>query len=310
MLVFQGPSEPVQCLAFVPGPDGGWLAAGHRGTLVLWPLAGGDRVELPLAPADQVQGTHGLEEITVSPDGKWIAGRWYRGVRLWRNDPGGWINVRVRAVTGMSGVAIRDSDLVLLGGGRTETGEWVVYELSPIRLPPKRSFVARRSTRTEPHPAALATRGVGIIRLSPDGRLLATAAREKAVQLWDATTGKHLGPLPQRGFVEALAWSPDGGTLALNAGVTTRLYDVATRTERVAWKVKYCYLPRLAFSPDGRLVATTDNGTGVHLWDVATGVRRTTLRAGRERRVPLAFAPDGLTVAAGGANGSVAIWDL
>ena len=66
----------------------------------------------------------------------------------------------------------------------------------------------------------------------------------------------------------------------------------------------------MAFSPDGRLLATTDSSAGVHLWDAETGQLRTTLKAGRERRMPVAFAPDGLTVAAGGGNGSVVIWDV
>jgi WD40 repeat protein len=210
--------------------------------------------------------------------------------------------------------AFRGDDLIVVSGEcAADTGGPSVtwhYRIVRGRLTSEFEFIASGWLVTKPHPDGKATARVGLAVLSPDGTRLATAAREKAVQIWDAKTGKHFDMLPQRGFVEALAWSPDGETLALNAGTTVRLYDVAARAERVAFKVKYCYLPRMAFSPDGRLLATTDNGTGVHLWDVATGVRRTTLRAGRERRVPVAFAPDGLTIAAGGANGTVAVWDV
>lgn len=308
MLVFQGPRQDVNCLAFVPGTDGGWLAAGYWGRLVLFPLAGGEPVEFALAPDEQLFGTHGLEELAVSPDGKWIAGRWYRGIRVWRLARGRWLDMGTADNPGAAGIAYRGSDLFVVSGEDRGPGDWV-YRVVRGRPNSVRGLKVVRTLSTKP-PSATVTRGGGFIDVSPDGRRMATAAREKAIHFWSLRTGQHEGTIPQRGFVEALAWSPDGETLALNAGTTDRLYDVKTFTERVTWPVKYSYRPRLAFSPDGRLVATTDSSAGVHLWDAATGARRTTLKAGRERRIPVAFAPDGLTIAAGGGNGSVAVWDV
>ncbi|HEY1377709.1 MAG TPA: hypothetical protein VGF55_12995 [Gemmataceae bacterium] len=308
MLIFHGPQQQVHCLAFVSAPDGPALAAGYQDRVFVWSLAGGDPVELSVAPVEELAGTHGLEEVSASPDGEWLAGRWYRGTRLWRRHEGRWADARI-IPSDFATVTFRDQELILAAGRQlAESGPWgyVIVRLRPGGSPDVNEVL------TQPHPDGKVTRGGhdATTALSADGQFLATAAREKAAQLWDARSGEHLGSLPQRGFVEALAWSPDGRTLALNAGVTVRLYDVAARTERVAFKAKYCYVPRLAFSPDGRLLATTDNSTGLHLWDAATGARRATLRAGRERRRPVAFAPDGLTVAAGGANGSVVVWDL
>jgi WD40 repeat protein len=308
MLAFQGPRQEVQCVAFVPGKDGGWLAAGYWGYLVLWPLAGGDAVQFLVGPDEQLFGTSGLEELAVSPDGKWIFGRWFRGIRLWRQERGRWLDRGLTEFTA-SGICFRGHDLFFVTGESRSRGEWV-YRIARGRPNVFRGYKTLRTHPTRPHPQGQVTHGSGIIDLSPDRRLLATSAHEKAVQLWVERSGKHLATLAEQGIVEALAWAPDGETLALNAGTTVRLYDVKTLAERVAWKVKYSYHPRLAFSPDGRLLATTDSSTGVHLWDAATGARKATLRAGRERRVPVAFAPDGLTIAAGGGNGSVALWDV
>src|SRR4051812_27278620 len=110
MLVFQGPRHEVQCLAFVPGEDGGWLAAGYWGHLVLFPLAGGDPVVFPLGPDDQLFGTSGLEELAVSSDGKWIFGRWFRGIRLWRQERGRWVDRGLTEFTA-SGICFRGHDL-------------------------------------------------------------------------------------------------------------------------------------------------------------------------------------------------------
>jgi WD40 repeat protein len=239
MLAFRGPPQPVQCLAFVPGPDGPALAAGHRDRVVIWPLAGGDPVELPLAPAEEVAGTHGLEDLAVSPDGEWIVGRWYRAVRLWHRDRGRWTATDIGRGNQLA-IAFRGDDLVLVegegvspDGGRTASWRYAVVRGRPH---PTARFISSDVRVTESHPDGKVTHN-GLAALSPDGTWLATAANEKAVHLWDAGTGDRLGSLPQRGFVMAAAWSPDGRALALNAGVTVRLYDVAAGAERVDLKV-------------------------------------------------------------------------
>ena len=126
MLTFQGPKQEVQCLAFVPGPAGHSLAVGYWGDLLIWPMAGGDPTELPLAPADQLPGTSGLEQLAVSPAGDWIVGRWFTGARLWRRQRGKWVDAGIMDFSA-SGIACRGADLFLVTGERTEAGVWVYH---------------------------------------------------------------------------------------------------------------------------------------------------------------------------------------
>jgi hypothetical protein len=71
---------------------------------------------------------------------------------------------------------------------------------------------------------------------------------------------------------------------------------------------------RLAFSPDGRLVATAVDSSHVHLWEVATGQRLHTFFDGfpqhRDATLSLVFAPDGKFVASSTVMGTAMIWKM
>jgi hypothetical protein len=65
----------------------------------------------------------------------------------------------------------------------------------------------------------------------------------------------------------------------------------------------------LAFSPDGRLLASTCEAETIVVWDTWTGqqVRRF---PGQHCVGCLAFAPDGKSLASGGFDGNILIWDV
>ena len=65
----------------------------------------------------------------------------------------------------------------------------------------------------------------------------------------------------------------------------------------------------VAFSPDGKTLAS-DGGDGtVILWEVSTGKRLRTL-TGHIGGIAVAFSPDGKTLASGSWDGTVLLWDL
>ena len=65
----------------------------------------------------------------------------------------------------------------------------------------------------------------------------------------------------------------------------------------------------VAFSPDGRHLASASRDGTVRLWNPATGRPTTTLQAHRGRVTAVAFSPDGRHLASGDADGTVRLWD-
>jgi WD40 repeat protein len=90
-------------------------------------------------------------------------------------------------------------------------------------------------------------------------------------------------PIPNIGLghtrpVTAIAWSPDGKTLATGAeDQTVVLWDSATWKPRATMAGYSAPIVCLAWSPDGKTLAGADNGTTAILWDATTGRRRAAL---------------------------------
>ena len=122
---------------------------------------------------------------------------------------------------------------------------------------------------------------VGALVWSPDGRWLATTSNDLVVRIWDCTTwrcdrvlrretllpGSHQFTPPQ-----SLAWNPSSSVLAASSAWTADVvaWDVMTGAEvfRVGGHVMPLYA--LAWSPNGRRLATGGANRRVKVWDVSS----------------------------------------
>ncbi|HYT93533.1 MAG TPA: sigma-70 family RNA polymerase sigma factor [Gemmataceae bacterium] len=156
---------------------------------------------------------------------------------------------------------------------------------------------------------------------SPDGKLLVVGGSDKAVRALESATLKTVWSTATGARVAAVAFSPDGQRLAAVGGTidpTDRRFlagqpfviDAATGKVILATTSQTSPRITVAFSPDGKLLASGGADREVRLQDVASGneVRRLVGHAGAVTSV--AFSPDARRLATGSADTTVRIWDV
>jgi WD40 repeat protein len=157
------------------------------------------------------------------------------------------------------------------------------------------------------------------VAFSPDGKRIAGHSQFGAVRVWEVATGKELVKIPTNDAGHTVAFSPDGKLLAFDVNCAVRLCDADTGKERLNLRghqdvrkgttFHSGLIEALAFSPDGKLLASTSWDTTARLWDVATGQSLFVLEGHDGVVNAAAFVPDGKTLLTGGEDGTIRLWD-
>jgi WD40 repeat protein len=269
--------------------------------------------------------------LAFIPDGKTlVSGGWDHTIRFW--DPASGKEVRRLEVDTRTvmGVAVSPDGKTLASAGGD--GILRVWDLA----------TGKTRLRLRGHQGSM----VCCAAISPDGKLLASGGggnRTTTLVLWDLATGKELRRLGgNMRTVHSVAFSPDGKMLAAGSGArliwnpgdrpgpgVARLWDVATGKLLYELKGHRGGVTSVAFTPDGKLLASASHDGTIGLWDAATGrqLRQIDVPEDPASGAPfgpsrgggkgidqggvlaLAFSRDGTVLASGQFDGTVHLWD-
>lgn len=172
------------------------------------------------------------------------------------------------------------------------------------------------------------------VMFTPDGKALVSVSQDKTICLWDVERGDlvktirgQIGKGPE-GMLFAGALSPDGKILAVGGNLSyggdsgygrIRLYDLATGQHIGLLTGHEDTVESLAFSPDGKWLASGSYDTTIKMWDVAAALHvsgpptnpfAATLNGHTGSVSGVAFAPDGTKLVSASADGTLRLWNL
>jgi WD40 repeat protein/serine/threonine protein kinase len=282
---------PVRAVAY--SPDGQLVASGGRdGAIRLWATATGNVRTVLHGHTGEVLS------LAFSADGDWlVSGSADTTVMLWELSKGT-EKVRLQEHQGpVVGVLFSPDGKTIASRSEDKT----------VKLWSAVTGKVQHTMRNVPNRNAS-------LAFSPDSKTLLWGIGDEdagAVQVVEVATGEMRPPytgLPHP--VLALAHAPDAPRLAVGCrDGSIRLLD-ADGKERKALSGQRGAVVSLAFSPDGKTLASASaEGPRVKLWNVETGKERANLDSGAYRAFSVAYSPDGSSVAAGDEEGALHLWD-
>jgi WD40 repeat protein len=252
--------------------------------------------------------TSRVTAVAWSPSGSQLASASYdKTVRLWDATSGGTLHTLRRHTERVNAIAWSPDGTRLASGA--DDGLVHIWDSA-----------SRQFLRTfDRH-----TGKVTALAWSPDGSHIASASGDKTVQVWEVRSGRVLityagHSLPAYG----LAWSPDGRRIASGStDKTVQVWEVQKSSRTSFFSALFSLNERsltyrghthkisaVAWSPDGRRIASTSNDKTMQVWDSANRRLSFIYRNPSCGLNAVAWSSDSCYLAAAGNDKTVQVWD-
>jgi WD40 repeat protein len=154
------------------------------------------------------------------------------------------------------------------------------------------------------------------VAFTPDNAKLFTAGMDNKILIWDVHSGEKLAELVSTAPVLSIGVSVDGQYLVagLDGREANMVWDLSTNQPLEAGLPQSGSAGQIAFSPDGRWLATGDNKGYILLWDMSRISEPEIINVHEYKQngevKSLLFSPDGAWLLSGSDDGFVHIWDI
>lgn len=338
----EGHTRAINSVTF--SPNGKFLASGSEdNTVMIWKM---DAEQAPTVIAPPGFSL-GVNAIAISGDSQLLAAAYGDGhLLIWDINSGRELSSVIAHVSGiMSMVFSPDGKTIVVGTRDGPILLWSVNsEREPLSVNTKQGLVNALAFSYDGK--LLATGGsnctiklwdfgsmkelttlighkdmVFSVAFSPKGNLIASGGNDRMVKLWDSSKGRTVSTLHHNGAVSDVAFSPDGKTVATTVGISSSdsvnnqarvfLWDRDSLSQIAAIGKEHTgAVYSVAFSPDGKTLATGSMDHTAMLWDAATHFKLATLAGHTEPVTSVAFSPDSKILATASRDKFIKLWNV
>jgi len=239
-----------------------------------------------------------VTSVVISPDGSLIvSASWDRTIRLWDGQTGNAIGEPFQAHEGLVNEVSLSPD-----------SQWVASASVDKTV---RIWDVATGQQSDFSPLGCKVE-VSSVTFSPSGQIIAACDSFGFVHLWQSENGRSVcEPLKAYETIASAArkvrFTPDETRIACSTYAAIRIWELVTRQQLLVIELGSSVI---AYSPNGRFIASESSGNCINVWDVGTGMPVATIHGHGDFVNSLAFTPDGRSIISCSRDKTIRIWDF